>query len=935
MTLAELTRNCFQSGVSASKWLSLCKLLISKESSIQSSEEIEQNLSSSIIVLYRSYPGDPDLQRYLQCAVESGMISVSVFTATFLAAARSPELHSTTTLHSLCRIAIDGHYASGSSTIIPLTEPLSKTMNTVQDALALLRTAQSLPMSHSHPLVNSASELLILLLSCVTDMSQIPTRQAVVFLSEANELIQSFRLSPDVRHVLESFILSLSLLFGDDAKAATEAQLMHTLHFSGAFNKGDGLSPTADTDIVTFSLILHHLVTYRAQRFGSGSGSDPVALLVGIYRWTSWSPTTFYTQLFIASFACLSQNPTTATIWKAFIAGRLPRLLVLFQDAIAAQNTKIDWRHAVQAAISAAFLRPDLIVASDLALSRPLGSDPSVSDQSFTRDLLLQLVAIGLIDMTFATEKDPGISKDTIPRLYIEARDSNQTLEVSKYLEAKLLPDAKIVDFQAWMERMWTDILSHSTFAQIILKRFSSLTSTYDIDGLSHLCKVLYTCEPALDIVALHVRISDIVFHALVLLDEYDCETVGDPQTAISHLGDIVLFVQYLIARFRLANEEFSSMNERRVISAGFLKRTDYVHPVSSFSGEELVAYNAWYKALFDSSSEGIEDSILRVTKPKTLLRISATLFLQAVRASSSQKIDSEVLNNGVSYFTGPILNWTLLGVVRALLSDIQRRRFPVTPHLEMLQTLLLSPNCPQLVIRLCAHQVLHLISHNNWLSSEASTFNAELVKRAVMEVIGQKNEVSPSPNTLAAHLDQPRAIIRNALAMARSSKGPAIDVERCLNIIPPSKFLEVLWSEAVEAASVGESESCRRITTFILTMPRCATTPPLLPIFVHLLIPVLITRIDKLPSSEQTTSTELLISIISSTLTAALHLEWAVQTVSSEHRTLLGQTSAAMARRLAADLRGHKSNQVGSAIMQRLAASQTFVANFPVFMAN
>ena len=100
----------------------------------------------------------------------------------------------------------------------------------------------------------------MLLLSCISDMSQIPARQAIVFLSDANELLQSFRLSQDVRHMLETFVLSLSLLIGDDAKAATEAQLLHTLHYSGPFDSGDGIGSSGDADIVTFSLVLHHLV---------------------------------------------------------------------------------------------------------------------------------------------------------------------------------------------------------------------------------------------------------------------------------------------------------------------------------------------------------------------------------------------------------------------------------------------------------------------------------------------------------------------------------------------------------------------------------------------------------------------------------------------------------------------------------------------------
>ncbi|KIL70756.1 hypothetical protein M378DRAFT_183349 [Amanita muscaria Koide BX008] len=961
MTLAELTRNCFQNGISATKWLSLCKLFISKESSIQSSEEVEHNLSNSVLVLYRTYPGDPDLQKYLRYAVDSGMLSVSTFTSTFLSAARSSELHTAGTLHSLCRISIDAHYASGSTAILSPTEQLSKMMNTIQDGLALLRTAQSLPMAHSAQLTSSASELLMLLLAYISDnVSQIPTRQATVFLSEANELLQTFRLLPDVRQMLETFVLSLSLFIGDEAKAATEAQLLHTLHYAGPFNRGDGIGSSADADIVTFSLILHHLVTYRGHRFGSGSGNDPVALLVSVYRWTSWTPTMFYTQLFVAALTCMSQSLANTLMWKAFIVGRLPRLLSSFQEVFVVDNAKIDWHTAMQAALSAVFLRPDLIVACDLALSRPLNNNEMQEEmpQSFTRDLLLHLLANGLINRSFAEEKDPGISKDSIPRLRSDAQDNGVDFE--NFIESKLTPDVTVADFGFWMDRIIRDVLSHATLAQVVLKRFASLASNWDVEDFGHLCRILYTYDSALDVVALHIKIADLLFHALSFLEGYDCGIVGDPQTAISHLGDIVLFVQHSLARFHLNNYEFTS--ERRSISASYFRTIGLVLPHDRFSNEESVAYKVWYKALFDSSSEGIEDSMLRTTKPKTLLRISPTLFIEALRASSLQRIDHEVLSNGVSYFTGPILNWTLVGVVRALIQEIQRKRLYRAPYLETLQSLLLSPSCPRTVLCLCAAQILDLLSDKRRPTSDTNSLNADTIRRAIDDAIGKKTEseinhpaavrftnseligmaapVNAAEATEPAKADlhieeQPRQVVRNALAMARAGRGPVIDVERCLGITPPSKFLDMLWSELVEAASLGETERSRRIATFILIMPRCSSIPPMLPIFIHLIVPMLIGRIDQQQTSEQALPTELLVSIISSALTAALHLEWAVQRVTSEHRTFLGQTSAAMARRLADELRARQSSQVSSAVLQRLAASQTFVANFPVFIGS
>lgn len=219
-------------------------------------------MSDSVLVLYRSYPGDPGLQDYLKAAIQDGILPVSTFVATLLQAARSSELHIPATLDTLCRIALDAHYSSGQppiGSVVPFSEPSNVILGTVQDGLALLRTAYSLPISHFHQLTASVSELVILLFSCVSDLSQLSTAQAMVYFEDVNYLLTNYRLTADVRQVLDTFLVSLTLLIGDDAKAAREAQMSHTIQFS--LNKGDILGPSSDTDIISLGLLLNHLVT--------------------------------------------------------------------------------------------------------------------------------------------------------------------------------------------------------------------------------------------------------------------------------------------------------------------------------------------------------------------------------------------------------------------------------------------------------------------------------------------------------------------------------------------------------------------------------------------------------------------------------------------------------------------------------------------------
>lgn len=58
-------------------------------------------------------------------------------------------------------------------------------------------------------------------------------------------------------------------------------------------------------------------------------------------------------------------------------------------------------------------------------------------------------------------------------------------------------------------------------------QRFTLHSKSGDLEVLSHLTKMLYLHDFALDILSLHLKITDLVFEALELLHEYDCETIG------------------------------------------------------------------------------------------------------------------------------------------------------------------------------------------------------------------------------------------------------------------------------------------------------------------------------------------------------------------------------------------------------------------------
>ncbi|KAI0704950.1 hypothetical protein BC835DRAFT_1261628 [Cytidiella melzeri] len=965
MSLIDLTRNAFQSGLSASKWLSLCKLYISRDLTHASRYEVESALSSSVLVLFKSYPGDVNLQAYLKYAIQDGTLSLSTFVSTFLSAARSQDLHHTATLDILCKTTLECHYATGlppAGSVVPFNESPVVILHTVHDCMALLRAACSMPTSQFHQVTTSASELLILLLSTVTDVSQVSTAQAMGHFADVSDMLQLPRLSTDVRHVLENFALSLSYLLGDDAKAAREAQMMHTLQL--ALGKGDIIGSNSDRDIITCSLLLYTLILHRADDFGSGDGDRAVVLLIALIRWTSWTPITFYTQLYQAAIACLAQEAHSqsrsrlAMLWRAFIVGRLPHLLSRFEKAVDIEGmSEADWRPAMHLALTSLLQRSDLLQKCDNVCQSVDSDNKAPAPQHiFMAELLHSLLSAGLVDLAYVTQANPFQHAEFYSKVQAEAQDNGQDLE--PYLESKLMVDVSIPKITPLVEKLWQDPSSHAAFAQIVEKRFLSSAISSDLESLGHLSKLLYTHEHALEILSMHARLFDLVAHALAIIEDYDCESVGDPQSAVTHIGDVVLFLQTTLGRYHLSKCRFM-LGERR-LTADLLSSATIIYRVDDLQGEDAAAFNTWYKALFDSQIEGIEDSVLRhryrSSRPRSLLKIAGTVLSHAIHLSAERKMEKSVLENGVQYFLDKLLIWTVGGVIKGLLTEMKHKTFLMPTYIEVVQLLLQPSSCPQPILGMLANTVLRALQNDRppLNPNFGRHFDPTPIRNIALAALGlpaggkvhnsswtqyvdrrvPEPQSAPVNNALAPQTPVIQAI-RNALASARAGKPPFLDIDRCLYCMNPTKFLFSLWTELTLASTMGELEAPRRIATYILTTPQPARSPPLLPIFLHLVLPSLIASADQLLPPEQTMAAELLVSVISSALTSALYVEWALLSACKEQRVVLGQPALAMARRLGEDLRRKTNSPTSNVIIQRLATSSSFMANFPMFTAD
>ncbi len=196
----------------------------------------------------------------------------------------------------------------------------------------------------------------------------------------------------------------------------------------------------------------------------------------------------------------------------------------------------------------------------------------------------------------------------------------------------------------------------------------------------------------------------------------------GDPQTALSHLGDVVLFVQYALVKFKASCPPMicsflplsSTLNLNSSSKHTNSQKTTEQYPQRHLQtwnctcvrmggvqriyqrirhgrrlcltveakGSRIIFYGwsliyfyffmiNWVTILYVTQSTNHPS---RGTKPKILLRIAIPLVSQAITASTSMhKFDKEVLMNGIAYFTGPLLNWVLVGVVKYLIREMQR----------------------------------------------------------------------------------------------------------------------------------------------------------------------------------------------------------------------------------------------------------------------
>ncbi|EJD44265.1 hypothetical protein AURDEDRAFT_125294 [Auricularia subglabra TFB-10046 SS5] len=184
-----------------------------------------------------------------------------------------------------------------------------------------------------------------------------------------------------------------------------------------------------------------------------------------------------------------------------------------------------------------------------------------------------------------------------------------------------------------------------------------------------------------------------------------------------------------------------------------------------------------------------------------------------------------------------------------------------------------------------------------------------------------------------------PSLSIRGAVASARASGAPGINVRHSLITRGPMAFLNVLWAELHATSSdLGHDvEIYRRLASHALVAsalhayPEC---PPLLPLFLNSFIPRQLEAIDmQMFGDQQTREVDLLVAILSSAMAMAFHLERSLNTLPSHAAKVAAHQlkTAGPATRLFYLLRTRASPAAGL-MRERLSSIPSFSVMYPEF---
>ncbi|GAA5860178.1 hypothetical protein JCM8547_009216 [Rhodosporidiobolus lusitaniae] len=235
--------------------------------------------------------------------------------------------------------------------------------------------------------------------------------------------------------------------------------------------------------------------------------------------------------------------------------------------------------------------------------------------------------------------------------------------------------------------------------------------SLSDLNNLAATCEILVESTDALSVLFLHVEPKEVLEPVHRVLDNFEAsqDDFGDINP-VERYGAFVLFVQIVAARFKLYSNLVYHLGSASTFLTAWLPSSSGTYPLSVMSDDERAAVSGWVAALF---GEGISDDLMHATNPHTLLRVAPTILKQSLMACQAGVVDLDNLRDALSYFLQELLRFTLPGVLRWLIEEIERTPSSTARHsmVDILQVFIFSDALPQPVLELIAPDLAILLS--------------------------------------------------------------------------------------------------------------------------------------------------------------------------------------------------------------------------------
>ncbi|CAE6436951.1 unnamed protein product [Rhizoctonia solani] len=662
-TVNDITKAAFLSGYPAEN-VSVVQQL--KPHSPSAASEI----CTSIFSLLEAYPLSPVLLQYLCVALDSTVLPIGIYITALIAWSQSilasPTDQTTQLLSALCALAAPR---------VQKPSNLSPTLPTAQGCVSLVQH-----VSHLHDALLTSSALDILLAILTTVVGPLPNPNlspalALNLVPGINDLLDGDVVSPQ----LTNWLFQLSALTTVDAGPSRVQQQQQVTDESPLrpelleFSKNGPLFDVLAYQVVCPPMAFRLLLTPQPK---TTVLAYPDSHLSALQTGYTHAPDSFVSQLYISLISILANEPdgNTRLIVRAALFGSLPGLLCQLEP-----GHKL--KEGVQSAISGLFIQYGaLLDKCDATAPIPRAREDSMEEdvpEDGSKGYGLVLLPV---DGPFSLSQVGKTSEQCWFRASKACLCSIPIFPRPVYLKSKLLSlEIPLSDKLELIDRAVVDPETHACLCTVLHKGYTSLTASTQhlspapLESLAHLSRLLYTHSAVLDIAGLRVPPAEFVAAGLAFLEDLEGAGVGDPQSALGQYGDVLLLLQLLVTRYELKSGTLKHSD--RVLDASCLTSSWAVYHLSDLTEPERTLINDWVKAAFDSNSFGIDDNTLRSTNPRVLLKLSATLFTEAIRkcAAEPEGAGMEILRNGVSYFEGALLNWTLRGVIWALANEAER----------------------------------------------------------------------------------------------------------------------------------------------------------------------------------------------------------------------------------------------------------------------